>query len=90
MTKDYKKAYQWNRENKVFIGLSLSKSTDADIIGYIESKQEAGESKQGTVKKCIRYAMAAEEREELSEIAEDTDAKAFDAAMMDADIARGK
>lgn len=61
--RDRKKEYAWNKENKVFIGLSLMKTTDNDIIEYLDNKQKNGESKQGTVKRCIRYAMECEEVE---------------------------
>ena len=60
MTKDYKKQYLWNKENKVFIGVNLMKNTDADIIGYIEEKVSAGETKQGIIKRSLRSTMQQE------------------------------
>ena len=57
MTRDYKRQSAWKKENQVYIGLTLSKTTDADIIGYVERKMEEGETKQGVVKRCIREAI---------------------------------
>jgi len=39
----------WNKENTVFIGIRLQKSTDSDIIEYMEDKP-----KQTTIKKALR------------------------------------
>lgn len=58
MTRDYKKQYEWNKENKVFIGLSLSKKADGDIIEYIESEVEKGRTKQGVIKDALRETIA--------------------------------
>ena len=60
MTRDYKKQTEWKKQNQVYIGLTLSKSTDADIIGYIEDKVTAGESRQGVIKRSLRSTMEAE------------------------------
>ena len=60
MTRDYKKQSQWKRENNVYIGLGLSKKTDADIIEYIEDKTAEGETKQGVIKRSLRSTMEAE------------------------------
>ena len=75
MTRDYKKQYEWNKENKVFIGLSLSKKADEDIIDYLDSKRGEGESKQGVVKKCIRLAMDLEEADEERKRIEEIEAR---------------
>ena len=56
MTRDYKKQAEWKRANQVYIGLALSRSTDADIIEYIGRKQDLGFTKQGIIKRCIRAA----------------------------------
>ena len=34
---------KWIKENTVFIGLKLNKRTDADILGYLEGKQNQTE-----------------------------------------------
>lgn len=43
---------KWQKENTVFIGLKLQKSTDADIIAFLD-----GKSKQTEFKKAIREYM---------------------------------
>lgn len=50
MNKQKKNARQaaWNKENTVFIGIRLQKSTDSDIIEYMEDKP-----KQTTIKKAL-------------------------------------
>lgn len=40
----------WNKENTVFIGIRLQKSTDSDIIEYLQDKP-----KQTEIKKAMRY-----------------------------------
>ena len=57
MTRDYKKQMEWKRKNQVFIGLSLSRSTDSDIIGYMDRKIAEGETKQGIIKRSLRNTM---------------------------------
>jgi hypothetical protein len=44
---------RWDKENTVFIGLKLVKSTDADILDALE-----GKPKQTTIKALIRQAIA--------------------------------
>lgn len=44
----------WRKENTVFIGLSLMKSTDSDIIGYLDKEVAAGKSRQGVIKEALR------------------------------------
>jgi len=36
---------KWQKENTVFIGVKLQKSTDADILEYLEGKQNQTEFK---------------------------------------------
>ena len=57
MDKQKKNARQtaWNRENTVFIGIRLQKSTDHDIIEYMEDKP-----KQTTIKKALRMLIKSE------------------------------
>ena len=57
MTRDFKKQYEWKKDKTVFIGLNLNKATDSDIIGYIDKKQEEGETKQGIIKRSLRKTM---------------------------------
>ena len=67
MGRDKENRKQWDKENTEFIGIRLMKSTDADIIEYIDKKTEEGETKQGVVKRCIRYAMQAEDADAKKE-----------------------
>ena len=57
MDKKKKNARQqiWDKENTVFIGIKLQKSTDSDIIEYLQDK-----SKQTTFKKAIRLLIKTE------------------------------
>lgn len=54
MTRDFKKQYQWRKEKTVYIGINLNKGTDSDIIDYLDTKQEQGQSKQGLIKEALR------------------------------------
>lgn len=60
MTRDYKKQNEWKRKNTVYIGIGLAKSTDSDIIEYIDQKVSEGETKQGVIKRSLRSTMDAE------------------------------
>ena len=40
---------RWQKENTVFVGIKLLKSTDADILNYLEGKQNQTE-----IKKALR------------------------------------
>jgi len=50
---------KWQKENTVFIGVKLQKSTDADILAFLEGKQN-----QTTIKLALREYMA-NHKEEL-------------------------
>ena len=43
---------KWQKENTVFIGVKLQKSTDADILAFLEGKQN-----QTTIKLALREYM---------------------------------
>ena len=43
---------KWQKENTVFIGVKLQKSTDADILKFLEGKQN-----QTTIKIALREYM---------------------------------
>lgn len=60
MARDYKKQAAWKRANQVYIGLALSKSTDADIVDYMDQKIQEGETKQGIIKRSLRHTMQGE------------------------------
>jgi len=49
---------QWEKENKVFYGINLLKSTDIDIITYLDTVKQNGGSVQGTFKEAIRSYIA--------------------------------
>ena len=50
---------RWVKEHKVFLGLKLHKTLDADILAYLEGKQYATE-----IKKALRYYINAQEEKE--------------------------
>ena len=54
LARDRKKEYEWNKENKVFIGLSLMRSTDRDIIDFLDSQGKQGKTRQGVIKEALR------------------------------------
>ena len=60
MTRDQKKRREWDSLNTVLIGVRLMRTTDADIIGYIENKVSEGETKQGVIKRSLRSTMEQE------------------------------
>ncbi|HIS14660.1 MAG TPA: hypothetical protein IAA76_08810 [Candidatus Ornithospirochaeta stercorigallinarum] len=51
---DKEKRSLWEKRNKVFIGLNLMKSTDSDIIGYLDREVAAGKSRQCVIKEALR------------------------------------
>lgn len=51
---------KWTKENTVFIGLKLQKSTDADILAFLDGKPN-----QPTIKKALREYIANHEEEKL-------------------------
>lgn len=70
MARDRKKEYEWNKENKVFIGLSLMRSTDSDIIGYLDKEVAAGKSRQGVIKEALREKISRETYDMMDYVAE--------------------
>lgn len=60
MTRDFKKQYQWMKENKVFVSLGLMKSTDSDIIQFLEDRKKQGQARNALIKKALRDMMKAE------------------------------
>lgn len=60
MTRDYKKQYLWNKENKITFSVVFSKSTDADIVEYLDDKQKQRISRNALIKKALRNQMLAE------------------------------
>ena len=44
---------RWQKENTVMVAMRLQKSTDADILAFLE-----GKAKQTEIKKALRYYMA--------------------------------
>ena len=49
---------KWVKENKSFYGISLMKSSDGDIITYLDTVKENGGSIQGAIKEAIRFFLA--------------------------------
>jgi len=52
-----KKKMQWDKENTMHYGFKLQKSTDSDIIAYMEDKP-----KQTTIKKALRLLIKSESK----------------------------
>lgn len=52
---------QWEKEKKVKFSLNLQKSTDKDIIEYLEAKKSEGITVNGLVKDSLRLLMKQEE-----------------------------
>ncbi|MBR6859710.1 MAG: hypothetical protein IKM73_00115 [Acidaminococcaceae bacterium] len=52
---EYESHKKWMKENSVMINARLLKSTDADILEYLE-----GKNKQAEIKKGLRYLIAQE------------------------------
>ena len=50
---------KWLKENTEFIGIRLQKSTDADILQYLEGKQNQTE-----IKKALRLLIETERKEQ--------------------------
>lgn len=55
MAPEYESHKKWMKENSVMINARLLKSTDADILEYLE-----GKNKQAEIKKGLRYLIAQE------------------------------
>lgn len=49
---------QWMKENKVMYSINLMRSTDMDIIDYINTTKENGGTVQGAIKEAIRFFLA--------------------------------
>ena len=49
---------KWVKENKSFYGISLMKSSDVDIITYLDTVKQNGGSIQGAIKEAIRFYLA--------------------------------
>lgn len=60
MTRDFKKQYEWSKQNKVFIGIALMKKGDADIIQFLEDSKKQGQARNALIKKALREMMKAE------------------------------
>jgi hypothetical protein len=50
---------KWVKENTVFIGVKLQKSTDADILQFLEGKQNQTE-----IKRALRLLIETERKEQ--------------------------
>lgn len=48
--RDYKKHYEWCKENRVPVTVVLMRTTDADIIDWLKDKP----SKSGAIKQILR------------------------------------
>ena len=48
---------KYKAENVRFYSVGLNRKTDADIIDFLDQRQELGYSIQGAIKDCLRYAI---------------------------------
>ena len=51
---------EWVKNNTVFIGMRLQKSTDADILEQLDRAAAVGVGKQTEIKRLIRIGLEAE------------------------------
>lgn len=49
---------EWKKQNTVIFSLRLQKTTDADIIAWLD---KCGNTKAGEIKRLVRLAIAAEQ-----------------------------
>lgn len=54
---------EWRKKNKVNFTVSLMRSTDKDIIDYLDKKVEEGKSRLGVVKEAIREKISREKQD---------------------------
>ena len=55
---DYESKKAWDKENVVFVTTKLFKSTDADILEYLDGKSRATE-----IKRALRLLIETEKKE---------------------------
>lgn len=53
---------KWQKENTVLVGIKLQKSTDKDILDYLEQREKNGLSKSGAFKEALRLMMQQESK----------------------------
>lgn len=53
---------KWQKENTVLVGIKLQKSTDKDILDYLEQREKSGLSKSGAFKEALRLMMQQESK----------------------------
>lgn len=67
MTRDPKKAYEWDKKNKYIFSVGLMREQDADIIEYLEEKRVEGISRNSVVKDSLRKSIKEETSNQSSE-----------------------
>ena len=60
MTRDYRKQYEWNKENKLTFSVVLAHKSDDDIIDYLADKTKQRISRNALIKKALREQMRRE------------------------------
>lgn len=58
--RDKKNEKAWRKANKISFTVNLMKSTDKDIIDYLDREVAAGKSRQGVIKEAIREKISRE------------------------------
>ena len=55
---------RWRKENTTAVTINLLKTTDADIISFLDKEIAKGKSKQGVFKEALREKIEREEKRE--------------------------
>ena len=64
MTRDPKKAYEWDKKKKYIFSVGLMKEQDADIIEFLEEKRAEGISRNSVVKDALRETISKKGKED--------------------------
>ena len=59
--RDKVNAYKWERENKIIFSVGLMKTTDRDIIDYLDNETKKGNSRNSIVKQALREKIEKEQ-----------------------------
>ena len=60
----------WRKANTLLVGVNLLRSTDKDIIDYLEHETAKGKSKQGIFKQALREKISRETYDMMDYVAE--------------------
>lgn len=54
---------EWEKKNRVVFSICLQRSTDSDVLDYIDDVIKDGQSRNGLIKDALREKMAREQQE---------------------------